>query len=215
MSNLGNKKVISKNIRRFMSINNVDRMKLSKDLGIKYSTVSDWINEKTYPRIDKIELMANYFGVSKADLIEDLATPSNVVPVQKENMVAIPIIGTIACGDPITAEENIIGYRYHYRDTLPKGETFYLTAKGDSMEPKIPDGSDVLIRLQDDVEDGEIAAVLVNGDTEATLKRVKKQGDIVMLVAENSAYSPYVITKDNTARIIGKAMEVAFSLYDN
>ena len=83
------------------------------------------------------------------------------------------------------------------------------------MEPKIPDGSDVLIRLQDDVEDGEIAAVLVNGDTEATLKRVKKQGDIVMLVAENSAYSPYIITKDNSARIIGKAMEVAFSLYDN
>lgn len=212
MSNLGNKKVISKNIRRFMSINNVDRMKLSKDLGIKYSTVSDWINEKTYPRIDKIELMANYFGVSKADLIEDLATPSNVVPVQKENMVAIPVIGTIACGDPILAEENIIGYRYHLKDRLPKGQTFYLTAKGDSMEPKIPNGSDVLIRLQNDVEDGEIAAVLVNGDTEATLKRVKKQGSIVMLVAENNAYAPYIVTKENPARILGKAVGVSFDL---
>ena len=212
MSNLGNKKVISKNIRRFMSINNVDRMKLSKDLGIKYSTVSDWINEKTYPRIDKIELMANYFGVSKADLIEDLATPSNVVPVQKENMVAIPVIGTIACGDPILAEENIIGYRYHLKDRLPKGQTFYLTAKGGSMEPKIPNGSDVLIRLQNDVEDGEIAAVLVNGDTEATLKRVKKQGSIVMLVAENNAYAPYIVTKENPARILGKAVGVSFDL---
>ena len=127
-------------------------------------------------------------------------------------MVRIPIIGTIACGDPILAEENIIGYRYHLKETLPKGKTFYLTAKGDSMEPKIPDGSDVLIRLQDDVEDGEIAAVLVNGDTEATLKRVKKQGDIVMLVAENNAYAPYIVTEYNPARILGKAVGVSFDL---
>lgn len=80
------------------------------------------------------------------------------------------------------------------------------------MEPKIPNGSDVLIRLQEDVEDGEIAAVLVNGDTEATLKRVKKQGDIVMLVAENSAYAPYIITENNPARILGKAVGVSFDL---
>lgn len=80
------------------------------------------------------------------------------------------------------------------------------------MEPKIPNGSDVLIRMQDDVEDGEIAAVLVNGDMEATLKRVKKQGDIIMLVAENNAYAPYIITKDNPARILGKAVGVSFDL---
>lgn len=80
------------------------------------------------------------------------------------------------------------------------------------MEPTIRNGADVLIRLQEDVEDGEIAAVLVNGDTEATLKRVKKQGDIVMLVAENSAYAPYVITEKNPARILGKAVEVVFDL---
>lgn len=212
MSNLGNKKAMSKNIKKYMAINNVDRMKLSRDLKIKYSTLSDWINEKTYPRIDKIELMANYFNVTKADLIEESTMPSNAVPVSNDNVVAIPIIGVIACGDPILADENIIGYRYHLKDRLPKGQTFYLTAKGDSMEPKIPNGSDVLIRLQEDVEDGEIAAVLVNGDTEATLKRVKKQGDIVMLVAENSAYAPYIITENNPARILGKAVGVSFDL---
>lgn len=212
MSNLGNKKAMSKNIKKYMAVNNVDRMKLSRDLKIKYSTLSDWINEKTYPRIDKIELMANYFNVTKADLIEESTMPSNAVPVSNDNVVAIPIIGVIACGDPILADENIIGYRYHLKDRLPKGQTFYLTAKGDSMEPKIPNGSDVLIRLQEDVEDGEIAAVLVNGDTEATLKRVKKQGDIVMLVAENSAYAPYIITENNPARILGKAVGVSFDL---
>lgn len=212
MSNLGNKKAMSKNIKKYMTVNNVDRMKLSRDLKIKYSTLSDWINEKTYPRIDKIELMANYFNVTKADLIEESTMPSNAVPVSNDNVVAIPIIGVIACGDPILADENIIGYRYHLKDRLPKGQTFYLTAKGDSMEPKIPNGSDVLIRLQNDVEDGEIAAVLVNGDSEATLKRVKKQGDIVMLVAENNAYAPYIVTENNPARILGKAVGVSFDL---
>lgn len=212
MSNLGNKKAMSKNIKKYMTVNNVDRMKLSRDLKIKYSTLSDWINEKTYPRIDKIELMANYFNVTKADLIEESTMPSNAVPVSNDNVVAIPIIGVIACGDPILADENIIGYRYHLKDRLPKGQTFYLTAKGDSMEPKIPNGSDVLIRLQNDVEDGEIAAVLVNGDSEATLKRVKKQGDIVMLVAENNAYAPYIVTEHNPARILGKAVGVSFDL---
>ena len=142
----------------------------------------------------------------------NLYEQSKIIRVTPDNMVAIPIIGTIACGDPKKKKENIIGYRNHLKDTLPKGETFFLTAKGDSMEPKIPNGSDVLIRLQDDVEDGEIAAVLVNGDAEATLKRVKKQGDIIMLIAENSAYPPYIITRENPARILGKAVGVSFDL---
>ena len=68
---LGNKEVMAKNISKYMKEKNVDRTKLSKDLKLKYTTVSDWINAKTYPRIDKIELLANYFGVTKADLVEE------------------------------------------------------------------------------------------------------------------------------------------------
>ena len=66
---LGNKEVMAKNISKYMRINNVDRTQLSKDLKVKYTTLSDWINAKTYPRIDKIELLANYFNVTKADLV--------------------------------------------------------------------------------------------------------------------------------------------------
>ena len=191
---------------------------LARRTGINKSSITAWLKGDYEAKQDNIFKLAKVLNVSEAWLmgIDTFSSaPRNTTPATKENVIAIPIIGAIACGDPILAEENIIGYRDHLKDTLPRGGTFYLTVKGDSMEPKIPDGSDVLIRMQDDVEDGEIAAVLVNGDTEATLKRVKKQGDIVMLVPENSAYSPYVITKDNSARIIGKAMEVAFSLYDN
>ena len=80
------------------------------------------------------------------------------------------------------------------------------------MSPTIPDNSFVLIREQPSVEYGEIAAVLVNGDTEATLKRVKKQGDIIMLIADNTDYPPYIITESNPARIIGKAIQVSVDL---
>ena len=142
----------------------------------------------------------------------DASTPTNLVPINRASIVSIPILGTIKCGQPILAEENITGYREELSDRLPSGNLFYLHSQGDSMLPTIPEGSLVLIREQPSVEYGEIAAVLVNGDTEATLKRVKKQGDIVMLIADNPDYPPYIITDDNPARIIGKAVLVSTEL---
>lgn len=70
MSDLGNKEIMSNNIQYYMKKFDVNRRKLSSDLNIKYTTLSDWINAKTYPRIDKIELLANYFNIQKADLVE-------------------------------------------------------------------------------------------------------------------------------------------------
>lgn len=71
MSDLGNKKVMARNIQRLMDETGKSRNDLCEALGVKYTTLTDWIKGNTYPRIDKIELMANYFGVSKSDLIED------------------------------------------------------------------------------------------------------------------------------------------------
>lgn len=71
MSNLGNKEIMANNIRYYMNINNVTQTELCNTLGFKMPTFSDWVNAKTYPRIDKIELMANYFGISKSDLVEE------------------------------------------------------------------------------------------------------------------------------------------------
>lgn len=71
MSTLGNKEIMAKNIRYYMDSRGIDRNKICADLNLKYTTFTDWINAKTYPRIDKIELMANYFGISKSDLVED------------------------------------------------------------------------------------------------------------------------------------------------
>ena len=78
MSNLGNKKIMSNNLKRYLRINKVSRTQLSESLGISYSTISDWVNGKSYPRIDKIEMMANYFGINKSDLVEDKANQKEI-----------------------------------------------------------------------------------------------------------------------------------------
>ncbi len=70
MSGLGNKEIMAENIKFFMEKKNKDRVTLCKDLKIPYTTFADWINAVTYPRIDKIEMLANYFGVEKSDLVE-------------------------------------------------------------------------------------------------------------------------------------------------
>lgn len=74
MSDLGNCDVMAKNIQHYMKITGKSRREVCSDLGVAYSTFSDWVNGKKYPRIDKIERMANYFGITKADLVESPAT---------------------------------------------------------------------------------------------------------------------------------------------
>lgn len=124
----------------------------------------------------------------------------------------IPVLGSIALGYPITAEQNVDEYKQRISEDLPNGDLFYLECKGNSMYPLIQNGALALCRVQSDVENGEIAAVLVNGDTEATLKRVKKIGSEVLLQPENNDYEPIIVNKNNPARIIGKVVEVSFKL---
>jgi repressor LexA len=216
MSNLGNKETMSKNLRYYIEKSGKERAELCQIWGFPYSTVTEWINGKEYPRIDRIEIMANYFGIQKSDLIEErpLTTPTpqpsiptakNIIPMPE--MRKIPLLGTIACGEPILAVENIAEYV-----DIPKNipADLALSCKGDSMiQAHILDGSIVYVRIQPDVENGEIAAVLI-GD-EATLKRVYKTATSITLMPENNRYAPIVLTGEdmNTVRIIGKA--VAFT----
>lgn len=195
---------------------NVEQQELADELGRKSgSTISDWERGKVIPRIGTLSQIAERFNVSVNDLMRtDLTVHTPIAPnlIEVKEMVKIPVLGTIACGEPIDAIENIAEYRSLSRELMPSGELFYLEAQGDSMEPKIANGSYVLCRKQEDVESGEIAAVLVNGDQETTLKKVIKQGNTIFLQALNEAYAPYVITNDNPARIVGKAIRVETEL---
>ncbi len=84
MSDLGNKEIMAKNIRYYMKVFNVTQTEICNTLGIKMPTFSDWVNAKTYPRIDKIELMANYFGIPKSDLVEDRSRSSKEYYLNEE-----------------------------------------------------------------------------------------------------------------------------------
>ncbi|KQL37164.1 LexA family transcriptional regulator [Psychrobacillus sp. FJAT-21963] len=185
---------------------------LAKILKLAPTAVSAWERDANKPMMDKIAVMSELFGVPVTHFfdvgenpISIVSEPSNIYKVSPRT-VRIPVLGEIACGDPILVEENYENYRDELVESLPAGNLVYLQAKGDSMAPTIPHGSFVLIREQVDVENGEIAAVLVNGNTEATLKRVKKQGDVIILMPDNSAHEPILIDKNNPAKIIGKAI---------
>ena len=204
---------LANNIRYYRKLNKLTQADLANKLDVAPTAISAWEVGRNKPLMDKIEQMSTLFNVKKSDLLGDeIDTPTNLVPINRASIVSIPILGTIKCGQPILAEDNITGYREELSDRLPSGNLFYLKSQGDSMVPTIPEGSLVLIREQPTVEYGEVAAVLVNGDTEATLKRVKKQGDIIMLIADNTDYPPYIITESNPARIIGKAIQVSVDL---
>lgn len=202
--------IFGKNLERLRKLKNITMSELAEAVGVSQSTVSDWINGKKMPRSGSIQKIADFFNVEKTDLLLDENNGKNIMPV--EELISIPILGTITCGEPILAVQNLEGYRQEIKDGLPNGRMFYLKTKGDSMSPTVPENSFVLINEQPDVEDGEIAAVLINGDEEATLKRVKRQNGLVMLIADNPSYAPIVITPDTPARILGKAIKVSFDL---
>lgn len=202
---LGNKETMAKNIKRLMALNQVNATDVCTALGFKAPTFSDWVNAKTYPRIDKIEAMSNYFGVSKADLVEE-QLPSNAIsyaPTQR-----IPILGRISAGLPLYAEEQIEGYTY--TDLNHGGEYFALRVHGDSMNAiRIYDGDLLIIRKQDVVEDGEIAVVMVNDD-EATVKCWHRRENIVMLEPKstNPTHQMQIYdAKETPIRVIGKVVQ--------
>lgn len=189
---------------------NLTQEEVAERVGVTKATVSMWEKgDIENMKRDKIAKLSEVFGISPLELL-GMDIPKNAIPIG--DIVRIPVLGYIACGEPILADENVTEYREVFIKDLPKGNLFFLQAKGDSMEPKIPDGSYVMLRKQPDVENGEIAAVIVNGDNEATLKRVRKLDDTILLEALNEKYAPYIINENNPARIIGKAVKVEYKL---
>lgn len=214
MSSLGNKQVMAQNIKMYMEDKGISRKEFCKRLGFAYSTVTDWLNAEKYPRIDKIEMMANFFGVSKADLVEPhTATPAQP-PAQKVTRYTyrIPVVGRVAAGQPILAQEEIIDYEY-IDERLHKGgdQYFGLVVKGSSMEPTIHDGDTIIVRVQETVENGQIAVVLVDGE-DATVKEVKESEEGLTLIGHNVAvYTPHFYSREEVEklpiRIIGRVIQ--------
>lgn len=183
-------------------------LQIADAVGVTEATVQRWEsgNIKTV-RHEKIAKLSEVLKVSPAALMGwEEPLPSNIMPLPE--MKKVPLIGNIACGTPILAEENITDYidlPGHIR------ADYALTCRGDSMiNAGIRDGDIVYIRKQEAVENGQIAAVLV-GDDEATLKRFYLMDGKVTLNAENPAYPPMVYVGEEIRAVHVIGLAIAFT----
>lgn len=185
---------------------NLTQEQLGNLVGVNRAAINKWETGRvTNLKRETIKQLSEIFGISPALLVEPDISPENIIPMP--TMRKIPLIGTIACGVPILASEN------HDGDVdVPEHihADFALRCKGDSMiNARIFDGDIAYIRQQDTIENGEIAAVLI--DDEATLKRVRLYDDHIVLEPENPQFRPIAYWNEemNNVHIIGKA--VAFT----
>lgn len=204
------KLIFAGNLKYHMNRLGITQDDIVRSLGYSSSTVSDWCNAKKYPRIKRMQELADYLKVSISELRDPPSSWKNtitIVPPGFEPLprtVRIPLIGSIACGEPITAEENV----EDYVDAPAEGRPdFALHCKGDSMiDAGIEDGDIVYIRKVPEVRNGEIAAVRI-GD-EATLKYVYWDDGALTLVPANKRMPPRTYTGEalEDVHIEGKAV---------
>ena len=181
-----------------------------------------------------LEEIGEYVGVSKAtvqrwetggianmrrDRIKKLSEILRIEPEQllgatqqsKPVFVKIPVLGSVAAGVPVTAQENILGYEEVPAEWVENDSIFALKLKGDSMEPRMLSGDVVIVRKQEHIESGEIAVVMV-GEEEATCKKVAKHTDGIVLISNNPKYEPMFFTSKEIeqlpVRILGKVIEL-------
>ncbi len=204
MSDLGNKEVFAKNLKYYMELYNKSRNDIAKITNVPYSTVSSWCNALYYPRIDKIEMLANYFNILKSDLVENKEKREQ----SQIRYYMCPVYGRIAAGQPNWAEECIesrIPLDPDLMNIANPEECFFLRVNGESMNKEIKNGAYALIRKTDFVKNGEIAVVLVNG-YDATLKKFSKQNDLIILepMSTDPSFTTQVYGKDTEIKVIGK-----------
>lgn len=180
-------------------------MKSEFDLKTDRATIGKWEIGFQEPALPALKALSSIFGVS-LDYF-------NGISENKERTIRkIPVLGIVQAGIPIEAVENILDYEEISDEMGRNGDFFALKIKGASMEPRMTDGDVIIVRQQNFIEDGEIAVVLVNGDS-ATVKKIKKHPRGITLVATNtSAYEPHFYTNEEVetlpVQVIGKVVEL-------
>ena len=277
------KSIFSLNLRYLLSNKNVPQIEVANKIGVSPQTFNTWVQGIAYPRMDKIQMLADYFSIRKSDLIEkrqninttmtigeriklrreelqitqeelaqklgyksrssinkielggneltqrkimDIAhalqtTPSYIMgwlddvvteePTPKRKGVVIPVLGHVAAGIPIEMIEDIIDTEEIPEDMAKHGEFFALKIKGDSMTPSINNSDVVIVRQQEDAENGDIVIAAINGN-DAVCKRLKKYSDGISLISLNPAYEPLYFNASDVqeapVKIIGKVVEL-------
>lgn len=197
-------KYFSGNLRLLRHINKVSQDELAQLLGYKsFTTVQKWEDGTSYPKLDNIAKICDYFNISLEHLLlDDLSA-------KIKHQQAIPIIGKVQAGSGIYAQEDYYGYEYVTSDNGGQ-EYFYLKVTGDSMiNARIYEGDIVYVRKQTTVEHLDIAVVLLENN-EATIKRILFDDTGMNLKPENDQYETrhftYEQIEDKQIQILGKVI---------
>lgn len=208
MTDIDQKKIFSKNLNYFLSQTSKTQKEVADAISVSPQTFNTWCQGIALPRMGKVQKLADYFHIEKSDLIDER---TEIISKTKRHGVSINIYGRVAAGIPIEMIEDIVDTEEISEDMAKTGEYFGLIIKGNSMVPNICDGDIVIIRCQEDAENGDTVIATVNGN-DATCKRLRKYKDGIELIANNPSYEPIYFSNqeviEKPVKILGKVVEL-------
>lgn len=185
--------IFSANLKRYLKRSGKTQKEVADALGIKPQTFNSWIMGVSVPRVNRIQMLSDYFGIEKSDLIDSAKDNFNK---SVDDVIRVPVLGDVAAGIPIEANEEIIDYVELPARYANIGTFFALRIHGDSMSPRICDGDYVVVKQQSDADSGDIVIVRIAFGT-ATCKRLRKCADgAIELVSINPGYEPMFYTRE-------------------
>lgn len=189
MSDLKNEKIFSENLKYYMNKTGITRYRLCRALNLPYTTFAGWYNAQIYPKIDKIELLANFFDITKSDLIED----RNKMNRTNTSVTSIPILKSIKYDYNYMDRDNWVG-TIELEKSLKNSKSFFAyKIKDDSMAPAFFEDDIVIMQKQNICENNDFALVVIKGQ-EAILRKIKKVSEGLILLPINPAYGPIMFT---------------------
>ncbi len=186
---------------------NITQSAVAGLLGITRPAYTNYETGARRPDHETLCRLAEFYGVSVDYLLEreDKKNPSGRV------LIRLPVYGKAAAGAPIFTEDDITGYVGVFKDDVSGGDYTAIRVSGDSMEPNIMDGDIVIVRVQPDVDSGQVAVVLIGGE-EASVKKLIRHKDGIVLMSNNPDYEPMVFSKKDIVSlpvsVYGKVVEL-------
>lgn len=198
--------IFATNLKHLIDKSEKTQKEVATAIGVSPQTLNTWLQRIALPRMGKIQLLADYFGISKTDLL-DPKDPE----IQKSSLgtYRIPVLSTVAAGRPMFSDDDVIEYIDY--DKEPRNNIIGVRIEGDSMMPAIQDGDTVVIDREAVWEDGDVVIVTVSNNY-GMCKRIKRYADGIALISNNPSYEPkyYSAAEVNAlpVRIIGKVKEL-------
>ena len=197
------------NLKKLRLNKKISQQKFADIIGVSRSTIAMWETGGSQPDNDNLKRIANYFNVSVDYLLG--REPQDTAISTRKKGIKIPVLGRVQAGIPVEAIEEILGYEEITEEMASQGEFFALKIRGDSMLPRMVEGDVIIVRKQSNVDSGDIAVVLVNGN-DATVKKIRKTESGIELVPLNPSFDIKYYSNSEIESlpitIIGKAVEL-------